>query len=196
MYQWIDDGRVKRIIGGPSDGKIDADASHEALGALLDQAKGIRRDGNITSDGPVTPAASNSGELPLGERKDAEGDAPGGERPSGSAPTSKEDTGYWAHKAKSEEYGALLRQAQYLKEAGALTSTHGVRREGMETARSLRNAMMALPDRIAPVLDPANPARAHKLLTDEIRKALREFSDRMAERAAAAGAEECEASLV
>lgn len=191
IYQLIGDGRIPVIVGGEHDGKIDADDAHARLGELLDQTKGIRRDGNITSSAPAAANQAPSGpdpELPLSE--------PGRDPDRTGSTLSKNDTSYWEHKAKQQEYDALLTQARYLKEAGSLTSAAGVRKEALETARTLRNAMLAIPDRIASVLDPANPARAHKLLTEEIRKALREFSDRMAERAAAAGSEQSEPALV
>lgn len=181
VYQWIDDGRIGVIVGTEHDGKIDADDAHSRLGALLDQTKGIRRDGNITSEAPA------SEELLFGDA---------GNQAERQTPTSKNDTDYWAHKAKEQEYVTLLTQAKYFKEAGALTSAAGVRKEALETARALRNAAESIADRLAPVLDPANPARAHKLILGEVRKVMREFSHRMGERAAAAGAEQSDPVLV
>lgn len=210
VYQWIDDGRIVAIADGEHAGKIDADEAHARLGVMLDQSKGIRREGNVTSSAPAVAenkknaAPGVAGELPFGQPA---GDAGGPREPAASAdmaatgvpadgePT-KNDSGYWAHRADREKFDSLLTQARYWKEAGALVPAAGVRREAMEQARALRNALEGIPDRIAAVLDPAHPARAHKLLLDEIRKALHEFSDRLDRRAAAAGAEQPDSVLV
>ena len=210
VTQWKKDGRVIEL----PDGRVDLDDAHARLDASLDRSKGARRAGNITSISPeghtsdqgipVQASAPVSApiELPLGVQSPGENDktagdgskaAGDGDRQGGQG---RDDTSYWAHKAKREEYEALLAQAKYFREAGALTSAAAVRKEAMDTARALRNALENIPDRVAPVLDPGNPARAHKLLLDEIRKALHEFSHRMGERTAAAAAGESDPALL
>jgi hypothetical protein len=84
--------------------------------------------------------------------------------------------GYQQARARREEIERALKQLDLLERRGALVRASEVEKAAAETARQVRNAMLAIPDRLAPVLDPANPGRAHKLLTDEIGKALRELS--------------------
>jgi hypothetical protein len=179
VSQWLRDGRIAET----TDGKIDADEAHARLNAHLDQTKGMRRDGNITSSGPsigqqVPNAAGPSGELPL--RAEA-----AGEKPDDSG--SRDD--YWESKARREKAEAQLAEMKALAAAGALVPSAGVRKEAAETARRMRNALLAIADRLAPVLDPASPARAHKLLTSELQKVLRELSGGLEERAATAARE-------
>ena len=173
VSQWKRQGRL--VLN--ADGRIDVEASHARLNASLDKAKGERRDGNITSIAPA-PAATAASEPSAGGNGKAQDDQGSGSQ--------KDDSGYWQHKARREKAEAELSELRALQAAGALISSAGVKRERAETARKVRNAMLAIPDRIAPVVDPANPARAHKLITDEIQKALRELSTELEERAAAA----------
>lgn len=188
VYQWIEDGRVERL----EDGRIDAEAAHAKLGATLDQAKGIRRDGNVTSQGPALLPAAASSERPTvqtsappasssdllggqeGGRGEGERGAPGGE-PRGEG--GRED--YWESKARREAAEAQLSEMRALKEAGALVPAAGVRKELAELARATRNAMLAIPDQASAVLNPADPAKCHKLLTDLISRALRDLTARL-----------------
>lgn len=99
------------------------------------------------------------------------------------------------HKTQSAKADAQLKTMQALERAGALVDAAEVRREAAAIARQLRNAVLAIPDRVAPVLDPANPARAHNLLTAEIAKVLREFGTGLEQRADSRAAEPEEAVL-
>ena len=130
-----------------------------------------------------------------GEQPTVGGGEPGGQN--GKEGT-RDNSGYWEHKAKREKYESQLAEIKYLQAAGGLVHAAGVRREAMEAARSVRNAMLSIPDNISAVLDPANPARAHKLLTGEIQKVLRELCLGLEQRAAAApaGAAEPEGALL
>lgn len=79
VYQWLVEGRISAIVGGEDDGKIDADEAHRLLDARLDQTKGMRMGGNVTSTSPalvispfvaglLQPAASaGAGGYALGE---------------------------------------------------------------------------------------------------------------------------------
>ncbi len=197
VYQWLDDGRIVRTEAG----QIDADDAHARLDAMLDQAKGVRRDGNVTSTSPVVaavvPAPGVAGDVGKDLLDGARGaDArPGGERPE--VPADRDDSGYWEHKTRSAKADAQLKEMQVLERAGALISAADVAVEAREALRMVRNALLAIPDRLAPAVDPASPSRAHKLLTTELQKVIRELSDRLAQRAAeAAPAREPETSLV
>ena len=167
--QWVDQGLI--VLG--SDGLLDADEAHARLDASLDESKGIRRAGNITSKAPGEGRAAVDAQDQPADRE-----------------------AYWDSRRRREAAEASISEAKALQLAGSLVSAAGVEKENGEIARDLRNAMLAIPDRLAQVLDPANPARAHKLLTDEISKALRECTSRLEQRAAeSAGAERSAAAL-
>jgi phage terminase Nu1 subunit (DNA packaging protein) len=187
VSQWKRQGRL--ILD--ADGKIDAAATNAALNASLDQVKGARRAGNVTS---ISPAPNGGNVQERGLDLQGERQADGGDR--GQAP--KADSGYWANKTKRERAEATLAEMRALREAGALTSVAAVRKEASETARRLRNAMFAIPDRSATVLaSMSSPAEIHKYLTSEIHKALRELSTELEQRAAAAArADEPNAAVV
>lgn len=220
VYQWIEDGRVKKLEGGG----VDADAAHAALGQMLDQSKGIRRDGNVTSQGPApapapapaaaapgdpqaqgesaavqTSARAAGGEDLLGGQEGEQRAAPaerGGDRPARPEGAGRDDTGYWESKARREAAEAQLAEMRALQAAGALVPAAGVKKETAELARATRNAMLAIPDQAAAVLNPADPAKCHKLLTDLISRALRDLNERLEQRAAAdPGAAEPERAL-
>jgi len=181
VYQWIDDGRVLVL----DDGEIDADDAHARLNASLDQTKGVRAGGNVTSSAPT----GGQGQIPL----------PAPDKPEEPAARAPKDTGLvdWESRARKDKADAQLAEMKVLREAGALVPAAGVKKTAVETARQIRNRMLAIPDEIAQVLDPANPARAHKLLTDKIQKALREFTSELEQRAAAAaGIDERETALL
>ena len=149
--QWVEDG----LIELDADGLVDADEAHRRLDASLDRSKGIRRTGNITSESPQDLAA-----------------------PAAAAPaqeTTRAGSDYWESKARRERAEASLSEMKALEAAGALVSAAGVDEEIYEMGRALRNAMFAVPDRVSSALMPGDPAKAHKILTDEIARALREF---------------------
>lgn len=184
VYQWIEDGRVKKLEGGG----VDADEAHAALGQLLDQSKGIRRDGNVTSQGPAESAAEpdDGGDLLVAQEGDDKPVAVEriGERPARPDSTGRDDTDYWASKARREAAEAQLAEMRALQAAGALVPAAGVRKENTEIARGIRNAMLAIPDQASAVLNPADPAKCHKLLTDLISRVLRDFTGRLEQRGA------------
>jgi hypothetical protein len=127
---------------------------------------------------------------------DLGGGGGGGETAAAGRGAKDDPFGYQQARARREEIERALKQLDLLERRGALVRASEVERAAAETARQVRNAVLAIPDRLAPVLDPSNPGRAHKLLTDELQKALRELTDGLDERvAAAAGARERELAL-
>src|SRR3990172_7982501 len=112
VSQWKRQGRL--ILDG--EGKIDAAATNAALDASLDQVKGARRAGNVTSISPApSPAGGNGQQRALEAQGDRQPD--GGDRGQGA----KADSDYWAHKSKREKAEAQLSEMRALREAGALT---------------------------------------------------------------------------
>ncbi len=174
VYQWLDDGRISRL----PEGGIDADDAHQKLGELLDRSKGARRDGNITSSAPAA-----------GLDLQPQGGVERGEHPNG-----KEDSDYWAHKTRHAKFDAQLKEMTALERAGELISAEGVRKEGIEIARMVRNTILAMADELAPIVDPASPERAHKAIDDYVKKrVLGELTRRLDERAASTSREPAEA---
>jgi hypothetical protein len=93
------------------------------------------------------------------------------------------------HKTQSAKADAQLKTMQALERAGALVLSAGVRREAIDTARRVRNVLMAMSDELAPILDPASPDRARSLIDEYMKKkVIGELTRGLAERAAAESA--------
>lgn len=211
----VDDSRVSRykklgLLAFLPDGRVDLDESHRRIDQKLNRRKGKRRNGNVTSTGPVippvvaitSPAAAPTS--PPAVEAGAKGPTPGTEK-------SADEVRYWAAKVAREEeerkQAALktrkdeaetqLAEMKAAQLAGTLVSAAGVEKTLREDARAERNALSAIPDRTAPVLaSMTSPSEIHKYLTAEIEKALRGLRIQLEERAAeAARAEESEMAV-
>ena len=67
---------------------------------------------------------------------------------------------------------------QALKEREELVPTADVKREAFTLGRQIRDNVMGIPDRVAPLLAAAQDSReVHRLLSDELRTALRTLAD-------------------
>ena len=97
------------------------------------------------------------------------------------------DGDYLQHRRRRELAEAQLSELKLNRETGALVEAEPVRKAIYVSARALRDRLLAIPDSVAAVLDPADPARAHRLLTNEIKRALSEFQSTLRQAAAAAG---------
>jgi len=81
-------------------------------------------------------------------------------------------------RARKEHYQAELAKLQVSQQRDELISTEQVKREAFAAARSVRDSLMALPDRLAAQLAGTTDARlCHNLLTEELRVALRSLAD-------------------
>jgi hypothetical protein len=75
-------------------------------------------------------------------------------------------------------YEAKLTELDYKERNGELVAVRDVKSQAFACARAVRDGMMGLADRVAPQLAATADAReCHRLLTDEIRVALRGLSD-------------------
>jgi len=75
--------------------------------------------------------------------------------------------------ARKERALADLRELELAERRGELVSLAEVNEEAFAAARSVRDAMLAIADRTAAILAAeSDPVKLHKILTDEIRKAL------------------------
>lgn len=81
-------------------------------------------------------------------------------------------------RARREHYQAEKARLEALQGRGELVPAADVRAEAFALARSVRDGMLRVADRLAPLLAATNDAReTHRLLTDEIRIALRGLAD-------------------
>lgn len=76
-------------------------------------------------------------------------------------------------RAVREAYMARLAKLEFEERSGKLVSVDQVKTEAFKLARSVRDAMLNIPDKLAHVLaNESDPARVHLRMTAEIRQAL------------------------
>ncbi len=79
---------------------------------------------------------------------------------------------------RREHYNAELARLQALKEREELVPTADVKRMAGTLGRQIRDNILAIPNRVAPLLAAAHDsAEVHRLLNEELRTALRVLSD-------------------
>jgi len=79
---------------------------------------------------------------------------------------------------RKEHYNAEIARLQALKEREDLVPTADVKRQAFSLGRQIRDNVMGIPDRVAPLLAAAQDSReVHRLLTEELRTALRVLAD-------------------
>ncbi len=80
---------------------------------------------------------------------------------------------YATNRLERERYRAQLARLEYEKTTGALISQDDVRVACFNAGRTVRDMMLALPDRLAPILAAQSSAReCHAILTKELTRAL------------------------
>ncbi len=172
------EGRITEIADGEHKGKIDSELADRQLEAARDPTK----DG-VRARWQRAKGDQGTAQLPL----QREGETPAPTRPEKPA----KGEGYYDHKAKREKFEAHLAELKYLEEVGLLVPAVDVEREFDSLGRSVRDALLNIPDRLAPIIAvEKDPTRVHALLAEEMRVALNELSRRLEESPAAGGAEE------
>ena len=147
-------GRIPITTGG----KVDPDVADRAWAANTDESK---------------PRNSVSG-TPRPERRESPAAGFGGSAPSGSVTAS----GYQTARALHETYRARTARLEFERLSGMLVPADEVRSQAFTTARRVRDSILALPDRLAPVLAAiTDPAEIHRALAAELRQALEELSN-------------------
>jgi hypothetical protein len=87
---------------------------------------------------------------------------------------------YAQSRAIREAYQARLSKLEFEEKSGRLVEIEKVKAEAFKVARMVRDGLLNLPDRISHELaHETDPARAHKLLSDEIRMILTGLSGRL-----------------
>jgi hypothetical protein len=95
--------------------------------------------------------------------------------PAGDAPSSGPT--YAQSRAVRELYLARLAKIEFEERAAKLVSRDEVTVAAFTKARTVRDSLLNIPDRVASMLAAeSDPARVHHILADEIRKALSELS--------------------
>lgn len=81
-------------------------------------------------------------------------------------------------RARREHYQAEQAKLAALQGRGELVPVAEVRKEAFSLARGVRDGLMGIPDRVAPMLAATqDAAQVHRLLSEEIRVALRVLAD-------------------
>jgi len=97
--------------------------------------------------------------------------------PAGSGGAGRLASSYADSRAARESYLARLAKLEFEERSGKLVDADDVRAQVFALGRRMRDAMVTLPDRLAPVLvGQSDQAVIHKLLTEEILSVLSELS--------------------
>ena len=160
-------------------------SSHVAvLNAIKDgrlTAPAVRRDGrNWIIDAAVADQqwAARTDPSPVGNMPAAAVDQMPAATHTASDASAKGVPNLSVSKAVRAAYDAKLAQLQYQRETEELLPARQVRDEAFALARAVRDALLGLPDRLAPMLAATqDAAQCHRLLAEEIRVALRGLSD-------------------
>ena len=97
--------------------------------------------------------------------------------PPGTGGPSRLASSYADSRAARESYLARLAKLEFEERSGKLVDADEVRAQVFALGRRMRDAMLALPDRVAPVLvAQADPADIHRVLSEEIQSCLSELS--------------------
>jgi hypothetical protein len=125
------------------------------------------------------PAPAQSDPEPMQSPPDE--DAQGGQNESPESikkDSNKSGAAYGQARAIREGYAARLAKLDYEKEIGSVVSADAVRVLAFKAARTARDQLLSLPDRLAPVLaGEADEFKVHQLLSDEIRRVCDDLSN-------------------
>lgn len=102
--------------------------------------------------------------------------------PAGNTEAPSAGVTYAQSRAVRESYLARLAKIEFEERSGKLVSRDEVAIAAFTKARTLRDNLLNIPDRVAAVLAAeVDPVRTHHILTDEIRRALNELSSQDSE---------------
>ena len=92
---------------------------------------------------------------------------------------SRPSVDYLTARTMREAYRAKMTRMEYEQKQGKLTDAARVREDAFQAGRIVRDAILALPDRLADILAAENnPGKVHQLLRDELELALEQLSGR------------------
>lgn len=124
------------------------------------------------SDTPIAPiSVDKAPTLP-------EGDIPPDALDAEAAAGSPAAPSYAQSRAIREAYQARLAKLEYEERSGKLVAADAVKTQAFKVARSVRDALMNIPDRVASELAAeTSPAAVHARLARELRDAIRELAE-------------------
>lgn len=142
----------------------------------LDQLVSDNEDVESENAAPATTAPIQKGEKPAvfgaPQARAAAGqdeDGPGVDEVHSGTGTPK----YTESRAKRELYKARLAELEYQEKSGQMVPVESVRKDAFETARTVRNAILNIPERLASLLAAESDAHAvHQTLVKELNLAL------------------------
>lgn len=147
-------GRISAL----PDGRIDSDAAD------------VEWEQNTTARPPAVPGA-NVAQRARKRAKDEDDDGTASE-------IGLSSTAYTKARAIREQYQARLAKIDYEERIGKLVPKDEVQVSAFNKFRQFRDGMLNIPNRVAAMLAAeADPARAHEILSMEIRRALNEFAE-------------------
>ena len=157
-----------RITAGPG-GRIDPTLADAQWSQSTDLSKPLNSVIGVPKKRRVPGGPSD----PLGSPGWEEGALP--EPTEGGAP--RLVSSYAASRAAREAYLARLAKLDFEQRSGKLVDADEVRAQIFALGRRMRDTLLGLPDRLAPVLAAqADPAAIHRLLSEEIVASLSELS--------------------
>jgi hypothetical protein len=93
--------------------------------------------------------------------------------PSAATPRTIAPEGFYAARTVREHYAARLAKLEYERECGKLVDVEEVNKSAFEMGRIIRDALLNLPDRLAPILAAESDVhKVHALMMKEIRTRL------------------------
>lgn len=162
VSQAIKAGRLTKSVTRDSAGKPkigNAELADKEWAANTDQSKprnaitGDPKHRRASKDEPMKPMANDGGDI-------------GGKGPS-----------YAQSRAIREAYMARLAKLEFDEKSGKTVSADAVRIAIFNTARKARDMLMAVPDRVAPlVVGQTDQHEIHRILMDEVRRIASEVS--------------------
>lgn len=158
-----------RITAG-TDGSIDPTLADTQWSASTDLSKPL----NSVTGVPKKRRAPGAASDPLGSPGwEAE---PAGLSSEGGAP--RLVSSYAASRAAREAYLARLAKLDFEQKSGKLVDADEVRAQIFALGRRVRDTLLGIPDRLAPVLaGQADAAAIHRIMSEEILASLSELSD-------------------
>lgn len=163
-----------RITAGP-DGSIDPDAADRQWAEATDFSKPRNSVTGVPGANSRRPSANGAGPARAATVADSREDEVGFPAAEGGGP--RLASSYAASRAAREGYLARLAKLEFEKRSGKLVDADDVRAQIFALGRRMRDAMLTLPDRLAPVLAAeVDPATIHQILTREIIASLGELS--------------------
>lgn len=153
------------VIVQTEDGKIDSEDADRRIAAARHPGKDHVRDRHAAARAVSQTVGATS---------------PPAQPPAASAANPADATGYHAARTAREQAAAKLADLEYQTKAGQLMRRDHVVDAVFDIGRGLREALAPVPDRLAQVLlGQTDAATVHRLIADELDRALHEAATRL-----------------